>query len=145
VRLYYETVMPETLSTVQNWKASDGLQESKSQSGSGTLEFTGYASSGDPEFYYVKVQQEDDDRAWTAPVWINHPKPDGADDKAFDSPSGFVWSKKSRTKVYHVAGCKWAARIWAENRASGTEPPGDWRKHNCELLSDDEHNDDHDH
>ena len=43
----------------------------------GEIQFDDYVASGPnvPEFFYVRVTQGDGDRAWSAPIWLNHPRP----------------------------------------------------------------------
>lgn len=74
VTLIYGTVEPQDLDTLEKWTETDGEQEMVERDGDGTVAFEGYVSSGVPEFFYVVVEQEDGDRAWSAPVWINHPR-----------------------------------------------------------------------
>lgn len=60
------------------------------------------------------------DSAWTAPVWFDQ-----------IAGQGFVWSKRSRSKVYHDSDCWSAKRIGSANRRSGPKPPEGWKKHDC--------------
>jgi beta-lactamase superfamily II metal-dependent hydrolase len=45
------------------------------------------------------------------------------------STTTFVWSKASRTKVFHYPSCVWADQISAKNRQAGTTPPAGWHLH----------------
>ena len=43
--------------------------------GEGTTVIGTATASGRPEFFYVRVRQTGDgDRAWSAPIWVNHPR-----------------------------------------------------------------------
>lgn len=75
------------------------------------------------QYVFFKVTQtnedDDEDRAWTAPVWFetNAPTPPGVAETA---PAGdFVASKKST--IYHHATCRFAEGIKAANKVTGTE------------------------
>lgn len=72
--LFYGDVQPQDRSHLHEWQPADGLVHSVSFHGDGTVSLDGFEASGLPEFFYVRVQQADGDRAWTAPVWINHPR-----------------------------------------------------------------------
>jgi hypothetical protein len=100
--------------------------------GNGTITFDPQKYIGGIEYYLVHVEQSGTgktDHAWTAPIWISvdedHiPTP-------IDSP-GFVWSVNS--KVFHIAGCKDAAKILDVNRRTGTTAPDGKTLHkNCPL------------
>jgi hypothetical protein len=75
VELFYGDVVPQDENSLEKWVLDDGLVDSFSFSGSGVLTFDEYVASGVPEFFFVRLQQGDGDRAWSAPVWINHPRP----------------------------------------------------------------------
>ncbi len=72
--LIYGDIDQQDRASLEKWVAKDGLTESWSFDGDGELLFDQYLASGNPEFFYVRVTQGDDDRAWSAPVWINHPR-----------------------------------------------------------------------
>ena len=72
--LFYGDVVPQDEDTLEKWILDDGLTETFSFSGDGVLTFDEYLASGEPEFFFVSIQQSDGDRAWSAPVWINHPR-----------------------------------------------------------------------
>lgn len=74
VDLFYGDVQPQDRNTLYKWVPADGLTESFSFIGDGQLDFDEYVASGVPEFFYVRVRQGDGDRAWTSPIWINHPR-----------------------------------------------------------------------
>ncbi len=72
--LFYGDVVPQDENSLNKWILDDGLAETFSFSGDGVLTFDEYLASGEPEFFFVSIQQSDGDRAWSAPVWINHPR-----------------------------------------------------------------------
>lgn len=75
--LFYGDVAPQGPDELEKWILVDGLTETFSFSGDGVLTFDEYLASGNPEFFLVRIQQSDGDRAWSAPVWINHPRSPG--------------------------------------------------------------------
>ncbi|MDH4049418.1 MAG: hypothetical protein OEW68_15855 [Gammaproteobacteria bacterium] len=81
VELIYGDVQAQQRANLVKWVPSDGLTESFTFTGEGQLDFDAYEASGLPEFFYVRVTQGDGDRAWSAPIWINHPRsyPAGGD------------------------------------------------------------------
>lgn len=74
VELIYGDVQPQARANLVKWVPADGLTESFTFIGEGQLEFDTYEASGVPEFFYVRLTQGDGDQAWSAPVWINHPR-----------------------------------------------------------------------
>ena len=74
VKLIYGDVQPQTRASRVKWVPADGLSESLTFIGEGQVEFDEYVVSGLPEFFYVHVKQGDGDQAWSAPIWINHPR-----------------------------------------------------------------------
>lgn len=72
--LFYGDVVPQDKDSLEKWILVDGLTETFSFSGDGVLTFDEYIASGGPEFFFARIQQSDGDRAWSAPVWINHPR-----------------------------------------------------------------------
>lgn len=74
VALVYGDVQAQSLDELVEWVPEDGLTETVAFSGGGELTFDTYLASGLPEFFYVRVTQADRDRAWSAPIWINHPR-----------------------------------------------------------------------
>lgn len=75
VELFYGDVAPQRRATLVKFVPEDGFAESFSFDGDGVLTFDEFLASGKPEFFFALVTQGDGDRAWTAPVWINHPRP----------------------------------------------------------------------
>jgi hypothetical protein len=106
--------------------------------GNGTVSYNGIFSSGKSEFYYVKIIQDDEDRAWTAPVWINHPE-SGASVTAGSNSTIFYWTKSTSSRVYHKAGCPSIPLIKAENLQSGNVPPAGRQVHACNIMGIAEH------
>lgn len=74
VDLIYGDVEQQDRNSLEKWVAADGLTETWTFEGDGELLFDQYLASGVPEFFYVRVRQGDDDRTWSAPIWINHPR-----------------------------------------------------------------------
>ncbi|MCZ6773052.1 MAG: hypothetical protein O7G83_13895, partial [Proteobacteria bacterium] len=70
--LVYGDVEAQNASTLEKWIVTDGLTESFTFDGDGVLTFDEYAASGRPEFFFIRLTQGDGDRAWSAPIWINH-------------------------------------------------------------------------
>lgn len=129
VNLYYGDIQPANSESATYWKATDGLQETLDHDGDGTLTISGYESSGEPEFFYVRVEQADGDRAWSAPVWLNHPEGSGA-----SAGARYVWTKTSSSQVYHYLDCRTASNISPENQVTGFDPPPGRRLHNCNRI-----------
>lgn len=73
--IYGDVLAARNRSELVEWKARDGLVESVAFEGPGDLHFDEYEASGKEEFFYVRVQQADGDRAWSAPIWISPPAP----------------------------------------------------------------------
>jgi hypothetical protein len=75
VDLFYGDVAPaRSRGALVEWRPEDGLLETHGIEGAGEVAFDEYLASGRPEFFYVRVRQGDGDRAWSAPIWINHPR-----------------------------------------------------------------------
>ncbi len=113
----------------------DGLRETVEVAAGERARFDGHLSSGDPEFYYVVVEQEDGDRAWSAPIWLGHPRHGQELPAAPDAPPApdpFVWTRNA-SPWYHERACKAAASIKPENLESGTVAPAGRQKHACQL------------
>ncbi len=130
VTLVYGDVAAANRTNLVEWRAKDGELEEASRHGNGAVQLTGYLASGRPEFFYARITQNGGQRAFTAPVWINHPRP--------ESGAGYVWSKKSKSKLYHDSTCKVVQMISPANLVTGT-PPAGWRKHDCKLVETDGH------
>ena len=86
----------------------------------------------DPQFLYVVIKQNDDNTAWSAPVWINWP----VDATMYDL---FFWTKSTSSQVYHQEGCSSVNLIKVENLESGTNPPAGRRLHSCNIINHDDH------
>ena len=98
-------------------------------------------TSGNPEFYYVLIEQEDGDRIYSAPVWVNHPKENVQQDQASidEVKQVFVWTKSKSSKVFHKEGCPSTRMIKDSNRMSGVDAPKGRRLHNCPIKDETEH------
>ncbi len=131
VELYSGFVEPQA-GTFTRVTQRDGLRETVQIGGGEHARFEGYLSSGDPEFYYVVVEQEDGDRAWSAPVWVNHPRGAALHPLAV-APKGpaFVWTRNA-SQWYHEPTCKATASIKPENLVSGPTPPEGRQQHACQ-------------
>ena len=137
IEVYYGDVDAANEDSLVNWKASDGKQVDTFEIGdSGSVDITGFTASGVPEFFYVKVTQSDGDRAWSGPVWFNHPRPEIAAITT-ENIQEFVWTKGS-SKVYHQLGCRTAARIKDSNLRRGLTPPAGRHLHSCVIVSEGE-------
>lgn len=135
VELVYGLVEPARRERVEEMRARDNILTHAEQTGDGSIALTGFAASGSAEFFYVRVMQLDDgNRAWTAPIWINHPR-DGVQSGA---PPTFVWTRSSSSKVYHLLGCTAAAQIKPENRVEGATAPAGRTLHACSVKDTDE-------
>jgi len=100
-------IAPQREAAFQKLMAEEGEVDRGTMGPSGSLELRGHVASGTPEFFYVKVVQGDGDRAWSAPIWINHPQVRGEGDS---SPTLFVWWFRP-AKMAHFAHLKWATSL----------------------------------
>jgi hypothetical protein len=125
------TVRPQTRQTLRKYVEQDGKRDTKAANQSGIVSFEGYLASGDPEFYYVLVEQSDGNRAWSAPVWINH--------GGTQPTTLFVWTS-GNSNYYHKQGCVAADRILAGNVVQGVTPPAGRVLHDCKFpAADNDH------
>lgn len=139
VTLVYGVVDPRSGGNLQRLRESDGLQESASRQGNGAVHFGGNVASGAAEFYYAIIEQDDGNRAWTAPVWINHARDGAAPAAPEPTPPGeesFVWTKNA-SRYYHHPWCTSAAKILPVNLRAGDTPPVGRELHNCVRDEDD--------
>jgi hypothetical protein len=120
------TIHPQTRQTLRKYVEKDGKRDTKSANQAGIVSFEGHLVSGEPEFYYVLVEQSDGNRAWSAPVWINHGQGQAV--------SGFVWTS-GNSSYYHKPGCVAAANIKAANLVQGLTPPSNRQLHDCKFQS----------
>ncbi len=135
VYLYSGQVNAEMSTSATDWKAQDGQMDEHELDGNGTLKIDGMVAVKAATFYYVKVVQDGDDRAWSAPVWVNEPKATNTTTTTTQAAK-YVWTSGS-SAVYHVKGCTAVDRISPENRVTGNTPPAGRRQHDCTLP--DEH------
>jgi hypothetical protein len=129
VTLVRGQVAPQAQGTFQKITQDDGEVDSGVIGSGGTLEMRGLVASGGPEFFYVRVVQGDGDRAWSAPIWINHPR--AADAGAAPSAPMFVWTRNPQSKVFHQPDCKAVRQIKPENLVQGPKPPQGRTQHAC--------------
>jgi hypothetical protein len=136
VTLVRGQVAPQKSGTLQKLIANDGIADSGIIGPAGSLELRGLVASGDPEFFYIKAVESDGDRAWSAPIWINHPRIGGT---ASPIPA-FSWTRNPQSTVYHRSKCKSVRQIKPENLVQGDQPPAGRTLHNCVLVeSEDPH------
>jgi hypothetical protein len=128
ITLIYGSVEPQMEGGFERWRESDGMQETKTAQGNGAVRFDGYISGGGPEFFYALIEQDDGNRAWTAPVWINHPR--GTSHVVPIEVENFVWTKNN-SRYYHHPWCASVGKILDMNRQNGNTPPSDRELHNC--------------
>ncbi|MCP5057268.1 MAG: hypothetical protein GY937_11155 [bacterium] len=70
--LFWGAVDPRTADNAIQLSPDVGHLQAWELDGGGALAFDAVPALGAPEFLYVRVEQHDGDRAWSAPVWINH-------------------------------------------------------------------------
>ncbi len=128
--VYSGEIMPELSTAATEWKAEDGLVETFTAKGNGIFTISGIFAKKSPSFYYVKVVQNDNDRAWTAPIWVNESEPTIVN----GGVAKYYWTSSNSSKVYHIAGCSSVDRIKPENLMRGDIPPDGRTKHNCKVV-----------
>jgi hypothetical protein len=74
VNLYHGEVAPQRAQSLRELIARDGLVDAWQATGDGELQLVDRIATGGPEFFYVRITQGDGDRAWSAPIWLNHPR-----------------------------------------------------------------------
>jgi hypothetical protein len=129
VSLFNGEVHPENRATATKTKAADGFLASTNRIGNGDVGFNVILSSAQPRFFYVTVVQNGDDRVWTAPIWLNHPKTL----EELPETITYYWSGSPSSKVFHLEGCTSVKLISASNLRSGATPPPERRQHECSL------------
>lgn len=138
IEIYGSAIEPTSYAQAPKLQAEDGLIETLLMSGNGTATFN-LISSGDPQFYYIKVIENDGDRAWTSPIWINHTESGISHDTPDTTSARFFWTKNPSSHVYHVAGCSSINSINPSNLMSGSVPPAGRHQHDCNVPEDDGH------
>ncbi len=138
IQLIGGTIEAQNSQNATNWKLRDGVLYDTLVKGDGTYFIQSLLTTGSPEFYFIKLIQQDDDRAWTSPVWINYPEAGistslTAGSTVADATPKFFWSKNSTGHVFHRTGCP--TIIKPENLQSGSTPPEGWRQHKCPVHS----------
>lgn len=135
VALYRGAVQPAKLGTLEKWSDDDGLVDQIVLAKAGTADFTGELSSGKAEFFYARVRQADGDRAWSGPIWINHPRQAATPTAA--SVGDYAWTKSGSSKLYHHHWCSAVDRIKPENLVRGNSGPPGRELHNCRGENED--------
>lgn len=131
ITLYAGEIEPELSTRATDWKASDGLIETITVTGNGIHLIPGIFCGKKPEFYYVRIEQDGSDLAWTAPVWVNEPG------RVITDDAKFYWTANSSSRVYHLPGCSAVGRIKPENLVSGPVPPAGRVQHACVIQEED--------
>jgi hypothetical protein len=136
VSIFGGKINPEPSKQATDWKQSDGLFDTINVKGNGIYNFPGVFADTVPSFYYAKIVQENGDRAWTAPVWVN----ENPGSTVNVTPAAkFFWTSSPSSTVYHIAGCSAIDRIKPENLMSGQTPPPGRTQHNCKVDNSDTH------
>jgi hypothetical protein len=136
---------PNAQYEVQVWRDAVGDQvaqmvSSVTRNGDGADTIEDVAFSGEPQFFYFKIIQRDEDgnqdRAWTAPIWFENQTtpptgPTGPGIGPVEPADTAVASKRS--EVFHVSDeCLDAQKIKPANRVSGVQARAGRRQHeNC--------------
>ncbi|MBN8625478.1 MAG: CehA/McbA family metallohydrolase [Planctomycetes bacterium] len=104
-----------------------------------TIDSVPYQGGAQYVFFKVVQLHEDgeDDRSWTAPVWIMPPGAAGGAAVVAGAPSGGASYASKRSNVYHDrADCRSGREITAANRVSGAEVKDGRRLcRNCQALA----------
>ncbi len=137
IEIYGSAIEPTSYVQAAKLQAEDGLIETLTISGNGTATFN-LLSSGDPQFYYIKVIENDGDRAWTSPIWINHTESGVSPNTADTTAALFFWTKNPSSHVYHIAGCSSINSIRPGNLMSGAVPPDGRHQHDCNVPEDED-------
>ena len=124
IELIHGHISPEDSRNIHYVDVDSEVVDRRSDISAGTYLFNGFIATGKPEFYLLRCKQEDDDRCWTAPIWINHPK-------QAENQKMYYWTASGSSKVYHIEGCKTIHAIKAENLRSGSTPPEGRQQHHC--------------
>lgn len=135
LEVYSSSINPELSTNATNWKDDDGLIKKVDLKGSGPFIVNNLAVPAEASFMYVKLIQNDGDRLWTAPIWINEVS---AASSSVNGSQGddFYWSKASTTSLYHKKGCSLINRIKSENLMKGSVPPVGRSAHDCDVMED---------
>jgi hypothetical protein len=74
IELVRGDVAPQRRSALEKLDPDDGVVD-RVRAREGLIELAPQLPAGTPEFFYVRLKQlGDGDQAWSAPVWINHPR-----------------------------------------------------------------------
>lgn len=131
VELFHGVVNPETGSNWTNIGYFDKRVGRTKNVNNGKFEFKEFIVSGDPEFYFVKVTQQDGQRIISAPIWINYQ----VDFFAASTSPTYYWTASRSSKVYHETNCKTIKLIKDSNLRSGQQPPPGRNLHECTIDS----------
>lgn len=137
--LYGGEINPELSTKATDWKASDGELEEIEVTGDGTHTIRGIFTTDKPQFYYVKITQDGQDRLWTAPVWVNKSFTELNIASSDAGSTEYFWTKSPSSRVYHKKNCSSVQRISSANLVSGKTPPAGRLLHDCVLPEEDEH------
>lgn len=137
ITLISGAVDPQRANEVPNLRPSDGQLEVLSDVAQGTHSFQPLLLDANEAFFYVRVQQRDDDRALSAPVWVSLAATPPVADTGTEAR--FCWSARSSSHVYHQTNCSSVAMIKAENLQCGPAPPAGWNLHSaCPPVDEDD-------
>lgn len=134
VYVYAGEMNAELGTAATNWKASDGKYDKVEVHGNGLHSVKGVFGTKAPTFYYIKIVQENGDRAWTAPVWVNETHAVPHTDPAVTTAT-YYWTSSASSRVYHSAGCSAVERIRRENLHTGNTPPEGRTQHACNVVT----------
>ncbi|GAA4464513.1 hypothetical protein GCM10023093_15010 [Nemorincola caseinilytica] len=139
IQVYSSPIRPQLSTAATHQKAANGLVQRSTVRGNGLHRIKGVRANAFSSFCYVKVIQQDGDRSWTAPVWINEGNVSTA--AATSTPhtatvpgaAKYYWTTSSSSHVYHLAGCSAVPNIKATNLRSGNTPPAGRTQHQCDV------------
>lgn len=126
VELFHGIVDPQNISNWSTVGYYDKRVARTSDISGGEVTFSGFNVSGDPEFYFIKLTQNDGQRVVSAPIWINY-----GENYFSSSSSDFYWTANTSSKVYHEAGCKTIKLIKPSNLRNGDSAPAGRNLHAC--------------
>ncbi len=132
VFLFKGLVTPEASADTNILKKDAGLLGEMTRKPNNQFVFNGLKATGKSEFYFTKIIQNDGNRAWSAPVWINYELATGGINPAFVSAidKAFFWTK-GNSNYYHQKGCRLITSIRPENLVRGNTPPAGRILHKC--------------
>lgn len=131
-------INPEDSKLATHTLASDGVLEEMEVSGTGGYQFKPLVMSGNRTFFYVKVEQIDEDRLWSAPIWVS-PAVAPVEFGMGNAVAEYCWTT-GNSKYYHLKNCPSVKLIKPENLRCGMEPPNLKTLHKC-PVTEEEHGD----